>query len=164
MTQIVAVTTGKQIEKVADLAREIWTQHYTPIIGKEQVNYMLDKFQSQSAIREQLDQGVKYYLIKHLEKWVGYLSFKTDDDLLFLSKIYLLRSERGRGLGKTAVKFLEDHAREQGLRKIKLTVNKYNSNSIRAYERMGFTNEGDIVQDIGNGFVMDDYVYEKIVD
>ena len=27
--------------ELAELAREIWTEHYTPLIGADQVNYML---------------------------------------------------------------------------------------------------------------------------
>jgi len=42
-------------------------------------------------------------------------------------------------------------AREQGLRKISLTVNKNNTDSIKAYEKMGFRNVGSLAQDIGNG-------------
>ena len=33
----------EQIAAVAELAEEIWTQHYTPIIGPAQVLYMLEK-------------------------------------------------------------------------------------------------------------------------
>ena len=29
------------IDTLVQLAREIWTEHYTPIIGAEQVEYML---------------------------------------------------------------------------------------------------------------------------
>jgi RimJ/RimL family protein N-acetyltransferase len=70
---------------------------------------------------------------------------------------------RGKGYGGKTVEFLESLAREDGFKKITLTVNKYNSGSIKAYEKMGFKNVGSIVQDIGNGFVMDDYKMEKAV-
>jgi ribosomal protein S18 acetylase RimI-like enzyme len=58
---------------------------------------------------------------------------------------------------------METLAREGGLRKIVLTVNKNNTNAIRAYERIGFKKTGSLVQDIGSGFVMDDYAMEKTV-
>lgn len=44
-----------------------------------------------------------------------------------------------------------------------LTVNKNNVKAIRAYEKTGFKNIGSLVQDIGNGFVMDDYKMEQTV-
>jgi RimJ/RimL family protein N-acetyltransferase len=59
------------------------------------------------------------------------------------------------------VAFLEDLARDKGLSKISLTVNIHNSNSIKMYEKVGFHICGTAVQDIGNGFVMDDYKMEK---
>jgi diamine N-acetyltransferase len=61
----------KEIEKVASLAREIWTEHYTPIIGQEQVEYMLENFQSAGAIKEQIQTGVLYYLLSNLNR-IGY--------------------------------------------------------------------------------------------
>ena len=61
------------------------------------------------------------------------------------------------------IEFLQELAREKGLSKITLTVNKNNTDAIRAYEQFGFTNLGVFVQDIGNGFVMDDYKMEKVV-
>ncbi len=46
---IIEVRNEDQIDIVESLANEIWTEHYTPIIGKDQVKYMLDKFQSKDA-------------------------------------------------------------------------------------------------------------------
>jgi RimJ/RimL family protein N-acetyltransferase len=65
------------------------------------------------------------------------------------------------GYGKKAVQFAEKVAKELDLNKIALTVNKNNVNSIKAYEKIGFKNVGSVIQDIGNGFVMDDYKMEK---
>jgi len=39
------VKTKDRTEIVGSLAREIWTEHYSPIIGKYQVRCMLHKFQ-----------------------------------------------------------------------------------------------------------------------
>jgi len=70
-------------------------------------------------------------------------------------------SERGKGLGKKAIQFIERLAKEKGVRKIALTVNKNNRDAIKAYERLGFKNLGSLIQEIGNGFIMDDYKMEK---
>jgi RimJ/RimL family protein N-acetyltransferase len=66
-------------------------------------------------------------------------------------------------MGRLALTFIEAQAKELQLKKIELTVNKYNSSSIQVYEKMGFVTVDAIVQDIGNGYVMDDYVLEKSV-
>ena len=155
------VSTEYQVELVESLAREIWTEHYVPIIGKEQVDYMLGSFQSRQAIREQIRTGITYYLIKDDGAHIGYMAVQPKGRELFLSKIYVLSSRRGLGYGKKAVQFLEKVAKGLNLNKIALTVNKNNVNSIKAYEKIGFKNVGSVVQDIGNGFVMDDYKMEK---
>jgi ribosomal protein S18 acetylase RimI-like enzyme len=157
----IAVTTEEHREIIASLAREIWTEHYTPIIGREQVHYMLDRFQSPNALAEQIKAGALYFLMKEDDEFTGYISVQPKGNELFLSKIYVRSSRRGKGHGRKAVRFAESLARERGLLKITLTVNKNNVNAIRAYEKMGFRNAGPIVQDIGGGFVMDDYIMEK---
>lgn len=45
-------------------------------------------------------------------------------------------------------------------KKIQLTVNKHNINSINAYKKWGFKTIDSVVTDIGSGFVMDDYIME----
>ena len=52
-------------------------------------------------------------------------------------------------------------AQEHELSKIRLHVNKYNTNSILVYEKMGFVNTDSIITEIGEGFVMDDYEMVK---
>jgi len=159
----IEVSTQDQIEMVESLAKEIWTDHYIPIIGKEQVDYMLDRFQSKQAISEQIKTGFLYFLIRDDNQFIGYISVQPKTDELFLSKLYVRSSKRSKGWGNKAIRFVEKLTRERGLAKIVLTVNKNNVNSIKAYEKFGFRKVGSIIQDIGSGFVMDDYKMEKIV-
>ena len=157
------VSNRSQIEIVEKLAYEIWNEHFIPIIGKAQVDYMLEKFQSKKAISEQIENGFLYYLIKTNNNLVGYMGVCPRESELFLSKIYIRSSERGRGCGRKALEFLENLAIEKGLSKITLTVNKNNTDTIKTYVKLGFRNLGSVVQDIGSGFVMDDYKMEKVI-
>lgn len=143
------------------LAQEIWTHHYTPIIGAKQVAYMLERFQSVKAMQKQLQEGYRYYLVYDGDEAVGYFSFLHEEQSLFLSKIYVLAERRGRGFGKKAMKFISEQAIQSGLTSIRLTVNKYNTHSIEAYLKMGFVKTRAVVFDIGEGFIMDDYEMEK---
>lgn len=141
------------------LAETIWHEHYTPIIGAEQVEYMLERFQSREVIDAQIRSNEQsYYLIKHNDETAGYFAIKPQNDMLFLSKIYILKSHRNKGIGKSAFRFIAAEARALGLSGVYLTVNKNNSDSIKAYEKMGLQKESSVVNDIGNGFVMDDYI------
>ena len=62
------VTDHNQISAIEELAYDIWHEHYTPIIGKKQVDYMLKKFQSSKAMNEQIQNGSLYFLISTLNK------------------------------------------------------------------------------------------------
>jgi diamine N-acetyltransferase len=157
----IKVSSIKHIEAVEALATEIWTEHYIPIIGREQVDYMLARFQSRQAISEQIAGGYIYFLIQEEGQFIGYVSVQPKEQELFLSKIYVRSSCRGKGYGRKAVGFVEELAKEQGLERIVLTVNKNNALAIKAYEAIGFKKVEALVQDIGSGFVMDDYKMEK---
>ena len=163
--EIIEVSDEASINKAERLAKEIWRQHYIPIIGKDQVEYMLEKFQSKQAIYEQIQNGFIYYLVKLDDDYLGYLSILPKDESgeLFLSKIYISIEQRGKGYGKKAMDFIENLARRRSLSRITLTVNKHNSGAIKAYQKMGFRIVDSIAQDIGGGFIMDDYGMEKIL-
>ena len=51
--------------------------------------------------------------------------------------------------------------RSQGLHSVYLTVNKYNTGSIEVYRHLGFEIADSAVTDIGNGYVMDDYIMQR---
>ncbi len=159
MSEIMRVSTAGQIGTVAALAREIWTEHYVPIIGRRQVDYMLDEFQSIPAMKRQIGDGWEYYLVTNDGRAVGYFALVPDEaaSAAKLSKIYVRRDMRGRGFGREIIAFCQARCEELGLRRLWLTVNKHNADSIAFYKRMGFTIDGPVVQDIGRGFVMDDY-------
>ena len=160
--EVVAVTTPEQVQEVASLAKQIWQEHYEPIIGQEQVNYMVDKFQSVPAMQEQLEQkGYQYYGLIHMGKLAGYFAIKEEKDELFLSKLYIDKKYRGRDYARKALNYIEQTCIEKGIRRLWLTVNRNNHTSIRIYEKLGFSNAGSQVADIGSGYVMDDYIMEK---
>lgn len=163
MTKIIAALSIPDFRIIETLATTIWTEHYTPIIGKEQVDYMLNKFQSIDAIKNQLEEGGEYFIIKHKEIPVGYLSYYNREETLFLSKIYVLSTSRGKGIGKAAMSFIQSNAIKMSCPSISLTVNKYNTASIKAYEKMGFKKIEELIIDIGNGFIMDDFKMEKLI-
>ena len=164
MIEIIPVREAAQIEAVAELAREIWNDHFVPIIGQAQVDYMLDRFQSAPAIRRQIfSEGYEYYLVSDRARRIGYFALvpHRKGTGAQLSKIYLRRSERGRGAGRAIIEFAEAWCIKRGFRKLWLTVNRHNAGPIAFYERMGFVRAGNLVQDIGSGFVMDDYKMVK---
>lgn len=156
-------TTEEDLHKIAELAEIIWHQHFTPIIGKEQVIYMVDKFQSFPALKEQLTSGYEYYRIFDQDDFCGYCGIHPENGKLFLSKLYLKKEARGRHLASQTFDFLKQLCRERGLSAIWLTCNKHNDNTLAIYRHLGFKTVDTQVADIGNGFVMDDYIMEVTI-
>ncbi|MDO7138444.1 GNAT family N-acetyltransferase [Algibacter lectus] len=162
MIAVKSVKTQEDFKLVETLASQIWHQHYPDIIGLEQVEYMLAKFNSAKAIEEQVRLGAQFYCLIYNETPVGYMAIKPEGDFLFLSKLYVAETSRGKGVGRVALNFIDEEAKKQQLLGIRLKVNKYNTASIAAYEKLGFKNVKASVTDIGNGFVMDDFEMEKL--
>lgn len=154
--------TAEEFAAIARIAEEIWYEYYVPIIGRAQVDYMVPRFQSISAMFEQVRDGYEYFSMQQDGALVGYLALQpqSEERRLFISKLYLHRNARGRGTGRAAMEFIEGIARQRGLGLLWLTVNKDNP-AVRAYQRMGFEIAAAIVIDIGGGFVMDDFRMEK---
>lgn len=156
------VETEEQLRTLVALADEVWHEFFPGIITVEQVDYMVKKFQSYEAIKQQTAEGYEYYLLMLKDEAVGYTGIHPEErESLFLSKLYLKKAYRGQGLASEAFAFLEQYCRDHGLGKIWLTVNRYNEHSILVYEKKGFLKVQTQTADIGEGFVMDDYIMEK---
>ncbi|MBQ9118534.1 MAG: GNAT family N-acetyltransferase [Lachnospiraceae bacterium] len=159
--EFVRVETEEQLAELATIANEVWHQHFATILSPEQIDYMVDKFQSEHAMREQMEnQSYEYYFIHANGVNVGYVGIKPDGDRLFLSKLYILQRYRGNGYASGAFEFMRRLAKVRGLRAVWLTVNRYNADTIAIYKKKGFVVTEEKVTDIGNGFVMDDYFME----
>lgn len=158
------VTGDPEISAVAQLAEEIWTEHFPPIIGAAQTAYMIEMFQSAEAVRRQItEDGYQYYLLQLDSDQIGYTAIHSEPEnhAMFLSKIYIRKNFRGRGFSRSTIEFIASLARERGLTMIYLTVNKNNLSSLAVYEKLGFVRARELVTGIGHGFVMDDYVMKK---
>ena len=146
------------IKEMSSMASSIVREHYDPIIGKEQNDYMLAMFQSEEAISEQLEHGYNYFFVKNEERNIGFLAYYLREGALYLSKFYLYKDMRGKGFSRIMLNFLKEKAKELGLNRIELNVNR-NNDAVYVYEKLGFTVAWTEKNDIGNGFYMDDYVY-----
>lgn len=152
------------IKTFAKFASEIWYEYWPDKISTEQTSYMVRKFQSENAVRRQIktENYVYFYIIFKGEK-AGYTGLSRKEDYLFLSKLYIKKEYRNKGIGSRAFDFIKQYAKKNGYSSIKLTVNKYNTNTIEAYKKWKFEIIESVITDIGGGFVMDDYIMEYIL-
>ena len=152
----------EQLNVVIDLTKKIWPVAYGEILSKSQLDYMIDKFYNEPALRELIQKGHVFYLAQDdNDNYVGFVSYEinSEPNKTKIHKIYVLPETQGTGLGRQFFELVKEKAIENHQNAIFLNVNKYN-NAIHFYTKLGFVKVKDEVIDIGNGYVMDDYVME----
>lgn len=172
--------TDEELNDVAALAEEVWTEHYTPLIGAAQTEYMIRVFQSPEKIKNDIrEKNYKYFAVfpDGCEEQAAYLALQPDEKGVFISKIYVKKEYRRRGIAKMLIGFSLNFAKEEinspdsvyDASKNKrpclwLTVNKGNSGSIEFYKKEGFLIDKEAVTDIGHDFYMNDYIMTLYLD
>lgn len=149
------------LDEIAILANEIWNECFVDIISQGQIDYMVDKYQSTEAIKNQvLHENYNYYAVFNDNILCGYIALKSEDEKLFLSKLYLRKDFRGKGIASLMLEKTIEEGRNLDKSSIYLTVNKNNTQAIEVYKAKGFKIIDSVVTDIGEGYVMDDYIFE----
>jgi RimJ/RimL family protein N-acetyltransferase len=148
-------------EIIANLAKYIWNHHYVPIIGIEQVNYMLEKIYSKESLLEQISlKKHDFYLVVLNDLPVGFISISFENITdLWIHKFYISQDYQGKGFGEKV--FYEIIKKINEPKQIRLTVNRQNYKSINFYFKLGFKIEKVADFDIGNGYFMNDFVMLK---
>jgi ribosomal protein S18 acetylase RimI-like enzyme len=141
------------------LASEIWRAHFPGIISVEQIEYMLDRMYAAEVIDKEMRDGTCWELIREGTEPVGFLSYSHDQAAarLKLHKLYVRIDRHGQGLGRASLGHVMEIAVALGAQEVSLYVNKKNHKAIRAYQRAGFTIVESVINQLGGGFVMDDY-------
>lgn len=153
---------AEQLPIVIELTKKIWPEAYGSILSKAQLDYMINRFYSENALSQLIDKGHVFYLAQdEKENFVGFLSFEINSapHKTKIHKIYVLPGTQGAGLGIQFFELVKQKAKENNQKAIFLNVNKYNS-ALYFYTKLGFSIVNDEVIDIGEGYVMDDYVME----
>ncbi len=160
--KISEVKTEEELSLVAELAEKIWHECFIGIISEEQIDYMVEKFQSYNAMKDQVaSQDYHYFAVRDDDDICRYIAVKPEkDERFFLSKLYLRKDKRGKGIASKMLERVFEEAKNSGKSKVYLTVNKHNDHAVKVYEKTGFQTVECVVTDIGNGFVMDDFVME----
>jgi len=150
----------RDIPLIRDLATRIWRDHYPGIISRSQIDYMLEKMYTADVLRREIGaQGYRYIIAQEEDRPVGFIAYAHEpaEQAVRISKLYLLPELHGKGLGQQMLGCVKDDAQKMGAVLIYLFVNKNNTKAITAYERFGFFKAEAVANDIGNGFVMDDF-------
>jgi GNAT superfamily N-acetyltransferase len=156
----------EDVALIQELAETTWWPTYEPIVGNEQVRYMLDAFYSTGVLSEQIGSGKQQYLILRdagvAKGFAAYSPRDENPDVYKLHKLYCLPSAQRRGYGRSLLSAVEQAVLDSGNTILELNVNRHNK-ARTFYERLGFevVYEEDI--HIGNGFEMNDFVMRKVL-
>ncbi len=153
-----------QLPIVKDLAYAIWPSTYGEILSSEQLSYMLNSFYSVENLENQMDKGQIFELLMEDKDVVGFVAYEfncNETTLLKIHKIYLLPETQGKGFGKFMIDEIVKTAKNNAQKGVFLNVNKYNKAQF-FYKKLGFMITKEEVIDIGNDYVMDDYVMELL--
>lgn len=154
--KLIAATVN-DIPAISALAKIVWNQHYPAIISQQQIDYMLNLMYSDQSMLEQMEKkGHLFYLVYKGNTLAGFISVNREqEDRWFLNKFYINQELAAKGIGARAFALLRAEIKPS---QITLTVNRQNYKSVNFYFRNGFKIERVTDMDIGNGYVMDDFV------
>jgi len=151
------------IEIIQDLASRTWPTAYAEIISTAQIDYMLDKMYNKGELLSQFQKGHVFLIAEEGSRDLGFAGFSiTDSDnrIYKLHKLYVLPEAHGKGLGKLLINEVVNQVKDAGGKALQLNVNRDNK-AAEFYKKAGFMIKETVDLDIGNGFLMNDYVMEK---
>ena len=148
---------------IQQLAQATWPATFKEILTPAQIEYMLEMMYSTESLTEQFSSLQHVYLL-----WYdaggeprAYVSYQLDylPRVAKIHKLYVLPEGQKQGIGKALIDAVAARAVAHRQTRLRLDVN-YQNRAIGFYERMGFVKIDEATTDIGEGFLMEDYIFE----
>ena len=160
---LIREATTDDVDAILEIAEQTWWPTYEPLLGKEQVTFMLGEIYSREKITDQVENNKQsFLLLLEEDKPVAFAAYsprEEDPEIYKLHKLYCLPVTQGKGYGKVLINEVIDKTKQAGKQTLDLNVNRHN-NAKSFYERMGF--KIAYQEDIPIGpYWMNDYVMRK---
>lgn len=160
----IIVASESHLPEISRIAHETWPNTFGEILSEKQIAYMLDWMYSIPSLESQIkEKGHVFLLAKDPDGYLGYASYELNykkEAKTKIHKIYLLPVSQGKGVGATLINKIGQIALENNNESLLLNVNRYNK-AVGFYEKVGFKVIGNENIDIGDGFLMEDFIMEK---
>ena len=155
---------------IQNIAKEAWPVAFGNILSQKQINYMMEMMYSSDSLINQTHNLSHTFILSCLDsgstlEYTGYASYELNHNNqrnLKLHKLYLLPNFKGRGIGKLLISHIEVVAKQNNMDFVILNVNRYNP-SVGFYLNNGYSIMDSVDIDIGEGFLMEDYIMGKSI-
>ena len=162
MIEIIKVN-KQDIPIIKKLAEHLWPVAFASILSANQIQYMMEMMYSHTSLEKQMNAGHQYVIARRNGINVGYMSYETGfnkSDKTKIHKLYISTEHQRQGVGKALIYYVSQQAIQSDNNAIFLNVNKHNTKAINFYNKHNFLLIREEEIDIGNGFIMDDFVFE----
>jgi diamine N-acetyltransferase len=154
--------TSADSQTIHDIAQRVWAVHYVPaIITQAQMDYMMQWMYSADSLAKQMADGAQFFMLEYDGKTVGYMSISNNAGNLFLNKFYIDTEYQRLHLGSQALDLVL--AEFSGAKTMRLQVNRRNFKAINFYFKNGFSIERVEDFEIGNNYLMEDFVMIRTI-
>ncbi|MBQ7769740.1 MAG: GNAT family N-acetyltransferase [Clostridia bacterium] len=144
--------TEQDFDGLYEFMRPIWHETYGDILPAKQIDFLLDKYFSPKGLNAYRMQGYEYFRIDD----IGVLVIQERENEVYLDKLYLLPTARGKGYPEKVFSELLKRGKD-----VVLNVNQGNERAVKCYRKNGFIVEKVIDIDLGNGMINQDYILRK---
>jgi GNAT superfamily N-acetyltransferase len=151
---------SSEVSVIQHLAHRIWPDTFGDILSKEQIAYMLNWMYSLETLSKQLSEGHRFFIYEEHGVPLGFMGIELfDDHSVKIHKLYVSPDMQGTGIGKKFIDFVKTWAKDHRADAVFLNVNRFN-NAVDFYKHIGMAIIKTEDIEIGNGFLMEDYVME----
>jgi ribosomal protein S18 acetylase RimI-like enzyme len=158
----ISIAQKSQLFIIKELAYTIWPVAYGEILSQEQLDYMLNLIYTIESLEKQVDNNHVFLLVEDDNQFVGFASYELNfenSNKTKIQKLYVLPEIQGKGIGKNLINYIKQIAIDNKNSGLILNVNRFNI-AKEFYLKYGFEITKEIKIDIGNNYIMDDYIME----
>ena len=161
---MITIQPTSNYKAIQDIAGKTWPVTYGAILSSEQIQYMFSMMYDLEALKNQAETKNHHFIIAEEEgNFLGFASYEFDyhnEPKAKIHKIYILPETQGSGIGKKLIHYIAEKAKASQQQFLSLNVNRFND-ALHFYAKIGFEKVGEEDINIGNGYVMEDYIMEK---
>ena len=164
--QILISTAGEDaLTLIRNIAYKTWPAAYGAILSEAQISYMLELFYETEALQSNLENGHHFIIASKNDIALGFASYEhnyKNQSTTRIPKIYVLPEAQCQGIGRKLLDEITNLAKTQGDTKLSLNVNR-NNLAQHFYRKLGFEISAEEDIQLAHGYVMEDYIMEKLL-